>query len=262
MVARTPESNTRPARRLSERLLYFWSLLVAGTLLVLFGVPVILLALVTRRHNWVYPIAAWGARNWLRLSGMKISVKGEVNLDSNRACVLIANHRSYLDPAALFVSFKRKLGFIAKKELLRVPILGQAMGYVNVIAIDRSNRARAIETIRTATERLHSGVSFVVFAEGTRAGAKELLPFKKGGFYMAIEAGAPITPVAIKNTGELMGKGTGTSRPGTIEITILPVVETAGLSTDEDIERLIEKVHSSIAEELGVEKSFQPARAG
>jgi 1-acyl-sn-glycerol-3-phosphate acyltransferase len=129
------------------------------------------------------------------------------------------------------------------------------MGFANILAIDRSNRERAIETMRKATEKLRSGISFAVFAEGKRAGRGELLPFKKGGFYMAMEAGVPIVPIAIKNTDLLMGKGTGEARPGTFEMVILPPVATTGLSTDEDIERLIARVHAMIAAELGVEKS-------
>jgi 1-acyl-sn-glycerol-3-phosphate acyltransferase len=248
--AHAAESNTRCGGRLSGRLFYFWSLLVAGLLLLVFGIPVIIIALITQRSHWVYPIAAWGARMWLRLSGMKVKVMGRENLKSNRAYVLIANHRSYLDPSALLISLDRRLGFIAKRELLRVPVLGQAMGYVNVVAIDRSNSARAIETLRAATERIHSGVSFVVFAEGTRARADELLPFKKGGFYMAMEAGVAVAPVAIKNTDKLMGKGTNEARPGTIEIVILPPIETRELSGDEDLKLLIAKVRESIAAEL------------
>jgi len=177
-------------------------------------------------------------------------VKGSENLAPDQTYVLISNHRSYLDPPALLTSIKKRLGFIAKKELLRVPVLGQGMRYVNAVAIDRGRSASAIQRMQAATRSLHSGVSFVVFAEGTRARAGELLPFKKGGFYMAIQAGARIAPVAIKNTDRLMGKGTGEARPGTVEITILPPVETAGLSTDEDVERLIEKVHGLIMMEL------------
>jgi 1-acyl-sn-glycerol-3-phosphate acyltransferase len=140
-----------------------------------------------------------------------------------------------------------------------VPILGYGMGYVNVMAIDRSNRQRAIETVRAATERIKSGVSFGVFAEGTRARPGEMLPFKKGAFYMALDAGVPIVPVAIKNTDVLMGKGTGVARPGTMEIIFLPPVETRGLLThgedkDEVVKRLVARVHESVAEELGVGK--------
>jgi 1-acyl-sn-glycerol-3-phosphate acyltransferase len=247
------ESNTRPASHLSRRLLYWWSLTVAGALLLLLGSPTILISWAARRRHWLYPFALFGARNWLRLSGMKVQVKGKENLDSQQSYVFIANHRSYLDTATMFGHLGRRIGLVAKKELLRVPVLGYGMGYVNILAIDRSNRERAIETMRAATDRLRNGISFAVFAEGKRAGRGELLPFKKGGFYMAMEAGVAVVPVAIKNTDVLMGKGTGEARPGTIEMVILPPVETNGLSTDADIEGLIKRVRESIRAELGVE---------
>ena len=180
------ESNTRPAPRLSRRLLYWWSLTVAGTLLLLLGSPAILISWAARRRHWVYPFALFGGRNWLRLSGMKVEVKGREHLDPAQSYVFIANHRSYLDTATIFCYVGRRIGLVAKKELLRVPVLGYGMGYANVLAIDRSNRERAIETMRVATDRLRGGVSYAVFAEGKRAGRGELLPFKKGGFYMAM----------------------------------------------------------------------------
>ncbi|MDQ3820757.1 MAG: 1-acyl-sn-glycerol-3-phosphate acyltransferase [Acidobacteriota bacterium] len=247
--AREPESSTRPA--ISRRLFYCWALLAAALLLVILGVPFILLSWLMRR-NLVYPVAVRGGRVWLRLIGVKVHLRGGENLAANQTYVFISNHRSYLDPPALLISIRKRLGFIAKKELLRVPVLGRGMKYVNAVAIDRGRSASAIERMKVATERLHSGVSFVVFAEGTRAQPGELLPFKKGGFYMAIQAGAPVAPVAIKNTDRLMGKGKSEARPGTIEVTILPPVETAGPSTDIDVQRLIEKVHAMIKNELGV----------
>lgn len=249
---RVVESNTRPAPRLSRRLRYWWSLAVAGTLLLILGSPAILVSWAARRRHWLYPFALFGGRQWLRLSGMKVEVKGRENLDPAQSYVFIANHRSYLDTATIFCYIGRRIGLVAKKELLRVPVLGYGMGYVNILAIDRSNRERAIETMKAATDRLRAGISFAVFAEGKRAGRGELLPFKKGGFYMAMEAGVAVVPVAIENTDILMGKGTGEARPGTIEMVILPPVETKGLSTDEDIDRLIERVRGSIARELGV----------
>jgi 1-acyl-sn-glycerol-3-phosphate acyltransferase len=253
--AREGESNTSHAPRLRYKLFNWWSLAVAGAMLLIVGTPAILISWAARRRHWLYPAALWGARNWLRLSGMKVRVSGKENLDPAQPYVFIANHRSYLDTATVFYHLGRRIGLVAKKELLRVPILGYGMGYCNILAIDRSNNERAVQTMKEATDRLRSGISFAVFAEGKRAGRDELLPFKKGGFYMAMEAGVPIVPVAIKNTGVLMGKGTGEARPGTIEMVILPPVETKELSTDEDIERLIARVHASIANELGVEKN-------
>lgn len=229
---------------------YWWSLFVAGALLLIFGPPAIIAAWLARRHHWVYPWALFGARTWLQLSGVKVRVRGFEHLNAKQPYVFISNHRSYLDTAALFYYTGRRIGILAKKELLKVPIMGHGMGYVNIMAIDRRSRESAIRTVQAATERIHSGISFGVFAEGTRARPGELLPFKKGAFYMAIEAGVPIVPVAMKNTDVLMGKGTGEAKPGTMEMVLMPPVETAGLSSDDDVKRLIEKVHGSIAEEL------------
>ena len=258
--ARADESSTDDRASLTGRLYYWWSLFVAAVLLLIFGPPVLLVAWVAGRHEWVYPWAQWGARQWLRLSGMKVRVRGREHLDPQQTYVFISNHRSYLDTATLFYYTGRRIGVIAKKELLKVPILGYGMGYVNIMAIDRSNRQRALQTMRAATDRIRSGISFGIFAEGTRARPGELLPFKKGAFYMAIEAGVPIVPVAMKNTDLLMGKGTGVARSGTIEMVILPPVETTGLSADEDIKRLAEEVRAIIKKELG--KGGQGSGAG
>lgn len=131
-----------------------------------------------------------------------------------------------------------------------MPILGVGMGYVNVLAIDRSNRERALKTTQVATDRIRSGISFGVFAEGTRAKPGQLLPFKKGAFYMAAQAGVPIVPVVMKNTDVLMGKGTGVARPGTIEIVFLGPVSTADATSDEEVNQLVKKVHTLVAQEL------------
>ena len=237
--------------KLVRRLHYWWSLFVAGSLLLLFGPPVLFVAWLLRKHELVYPWAFFGGRNWLRLSGMKVRVSGQEHLDPNETYVFVSNHRSYLDTATLFIYTGRRLGLLAKRELLNVPILGYGMGFVNIMAIDRSNRERALKTVEAATARIRSGRSFGVFAEGTRARPGEFLPFKKGAFYMAAQAGVSIVPIAIKNTDHLMGKGTGEARPGTIEMIMLPPVSTGGVSTDADVKRLVDRIHSIIGKELG-----------
>ena len=238
--------------RIFRRLQYWWSLLVAAALLLIFGPPVLLVAWLTGKHDVVYPWALFGARNWLRLSGAKVHVSGSEQLEPRQTYVFISNHRSYLDTATLFVYTGRRLGLLAKKELLNIPILGYGMGFVNVMAIDRSNSERARQTVEAATERIRSGRSFGVFAEGTRAKPGEFLPFKKGAFYMAAQAGVPIVPVAIKNTDHLMGKGTGEARAGTIEMVMLAPIPTTGCSTDDDVRRLVNRVQAIIGQELGV----------
>ncbi|MGI9165193.1 MAG: lysophospholipid acyltransferase family protein [Pyrinomonadaceae bacterium] len=251
------ESSTIQPGSHGSRLHYWWSLFVAGTLLVIFGVPVLLIAWLAGKPDLVYPWALFGARNWLRLSGMTISVKGADLVDPKQTYVFVSNHRSYLDTATLFAYTGRRIGVLAKKELLKVPILGYGMGFVNIMAIDRSNRERALETMAAATARIQSGISFGVFAEGTRAKPGEFLPFKKGAFYMAVEAGVPIVPVAIKNTDALMGKGTGRARSGTIEMVLLPSVSTVGLATDTEVQGLVNQTHSMIARELSELRTAQ-----
>lgn len=245
------ESSTTKPRRFIGRLHYWWSLFLAGALLGLIAPPVLIVAWLAGNHDLVYPWALLGARIWLRGSGVRVRVKGLELLNPKQTYVFVSNHRSYLDTATMFVFTGRRIGLLAKKELLKVPVLGVGMGFVNVMAIDRSNRESAIRTTEAAAKRIQSGVSFAVFVEGTRAKPGELLPFKKGAFYMARQAGVPVVPVAIKHSDELMGKGTGEAKSGTIEMAIMPPVETRGL-TDEQINDLIANVRGSIAEELGL----------
>jgi len=245
------ESNIPRRRSFVRRLHYWWSLFVAGALLGLLGPPILLFSWLVNKHELVYPWALFGARQWLRLSGVRVEVRGLELLDPKQTYVFVSNHRSYLDTAAMFIYTGRRIGLLAKKELLKVPVLGVGMGFVNVMAIDRTNRENAIRTTEAAAKRIQSGVSFAVFVEGTRAKPGELLPFKKGAFYMARQAGVPVVPVAIKNSDVLMGKGTGEARAGTLEMVLLPPVETAGIETDEDMSRLVASVRASIAAELG-----------
>jgi 1-acyl-sn-glycerol-3-phosphate acyltransferase len=244
------ESSTTGRRSFIRRLHYWWSLFVAGALLGVLGPPILIFSWLVNRHYLVYPWARFGARAWLRLSGVRVKVRGLELLNPKQPYVFVANHRSYLDTAALFVYTGRRIGVLAKKELLKVPVLGVGMGFVNVMAIDRSNRESAIRTTEAAAKRIQSGVSFGVFVEGTRAKPGELLPFKKGAFYMARQAGVPVVPIAIKYSDVLMGKGTGEARSGTLEMVFMRPVETEGVVTDDDVNRLIADVRQSIAEEL------------
>jgi 1-acyl-sn-glycerol-3-phosphate acyltransferase len=255
------KSSTRRGPRIIGVLLFAWSWLVAGTLLLIFAPPALLLGSLFKQQNWIYWWATWGARTWLKLQGVKVKVSGQEHLDPNQPYVFVSNHFSYLDAAPLFAFTGRRMGAIAKKELLKAPILGYGMGFVNVIAIDRSNRERAVETMKDATDRLRSGISFLVCPEGTRAQPGQMLPFKKGAFHMAVQAGVPIVPIALKNSDVLMGKGTGEAWPGTIDMVMMPPVDTSWVKSDEDLDALVHQVQNTIMRELGITKlSARPAK--
>jgi 1-acyl-sn-glycerol-3-phosphate acyltransferase len=108
--------------------------------------------------------------------------------------------------------------------------------------------------MQVATDRLRSGVSFMVCPEGTRAQPGEMLPFKKGAFHMAVQAGVPIIPIALKNSDALMGKGTGELWPGTIDMVMMPPVDTSWVKIDEDLDALVDQIQTSIMRELGISK--------
>ena len=214
--------------RILGKLCYWWCWFSAAVLLLVLGVPSLTFLWLIDRRVWLYPVALLGAKTWLRTCGADIKVIGSENLAEGEQYVFISNHRSYLDTATLFAHTGRRVGIVAKKELLKVPVMGQGMGFVNVIAIDRSDPERARQSMEKARKVMEDGYSFGVFAEGTRAMPGELLPFKKGAFHLALQTNSRIIPVAIQNTDRMMGKRSGVLFPGTINMTLLPPVETEG----------------------------------
>lgn len=250
IVFSAQQSNIDGWSKFKGKLRYWWCWLVVSVLLLFIAMPLLLIARLINRSYWIYPWAHWGAGVWLKACGAKLTVKGLENLEPGKSYVFISNHRSYLDTATLFICTGRNLGLVAKKELLKVPVLGYGMAFVNVLAIDRSNPQRAVETIDKARGVLAKGFSFGVFAEGTRAMPGELLPFKKGAFHLAMQTEAPIVPVAIRHTDRMMGKKTGLAFPGRVEVVLFPAVETKGLLSETDLLPLLNNVRGTIAQEL------------
>ncbi len=236
--------------RLAGKLRYWWSWLVAASMLLFIALPAMIVLSIINQRMWIFPLCKWGAKTWLRACGARVTVKGRENVDPDRTYVFASNHRSYLDTATLFFNGGAKMGLVAKKELLKVPVFGQGMSFVNIIAIDRSNPERALRSMEKARKVMDDGYSFGVFVEGTRAMPGELLPFKKGAFHLAFQTGSPIIPVAIKNTDWMMGKKSGVAYSGEIEMVLLPAIETAGLNSEEDLMKVLEQTRAAIAEEL------------
>ncbi len=236
--------------RLAGKLRYWWTWLVAATLIIFIAAPAMTVLAIINRRMWLFPLCKWGAKTWLRACGARVTVKGRENVDPDRTYVFASNHRSYLDTATLFFYVGAKMGLIAKKELLKVPIFGPGMSFVNIIAVDRSDPERALRSMEKARKVMDDGYSFGVFVEGTRAMPGELLPFKKGAFHLAFQTASPIIPVAIKNTDWMMGKKSGVAYAGEIEMVLLPAIETAGLNSEDDLMKVLEKTRTAIAAEL------------
>lgn len=204
------------------------------------------------------------ARAWSRwvtsFAGVKIVVENRASLVPDTPYVFMANHASSLDIWAVFVAIPRRIRLIAKKQLARIPLFGWVMWAGRFILIDRQNGVAARRSIDEAGRRIHDGDSVLLFPEGTRTRDGTLGPFKKGGFHLAIKAGVPIVPVALRGTRELMPAGSLLLRSGTMTVIIGEPIATQGLS-DEERTTLNERVRSAV-EELLTEKSKAPQSLG
>ncbi|HEX4946502.1 MAG TPA: lysophospholipid acyltransferase family protein [Blastocatellia bacterium] len=243
------KSPTAPLPRvgLLPKLRYYWTYVVAALCFLILGVPLIPLAFFLRRffgnQDFIYPPGKFGAYCYLRAAGARVQASGHENLDPTQPYVFVSNHQSNLDAPLIIVYLQRNPGWIAKQELFRVPMLSQGIQLVHAIPIDRRNRESAIASTRRAGAVIRSGRSVVAFVEGTRTVDGRLKEFKKGAFYMAIEAGVPVVPLIINDTRLVMRKGTNYCLPHDVSLEILPPISTAGY-TAETVGELIAKVRA------------------
>ena len=179
----------------------------------------------TGRITHFYCAAPW-SKIMLWGSGVRVEINGLDAIHKEKAYIYIPNHLSFFDIFALLAYLPVDFKFILKKSLTRIPILGWAMMRARYISIDRSSPAKAKSTFKKAVDRIKSGASIVIFAEGTRSKNGHLQPLKKGAFHLAIESGAPIVPVAIKGTHKIMPKGSFKLKKGSITIQLGRPIET------------------------------------
>ncbi len=142
----------------------------------------------------------WWAERVLRDAQVEVEVEGRENALPDETYVIMSNHQSLYDIPVLFRSLQRRIRMVAKKELFYVPIWAQAMRRAGFVEVDRQRRERAIESLNQAGKALREGRNIWIAPEGTRSKTGRLGPFKKGGFYLAINAGAKILPVTIQGT--------------------------------------------------------------
>lgn len=135
----------------------------------------------------------------LFICGVKKTVIGVENVPKNEPVLYIANHRSYFDIAVAYATIPTLTGFIAKKEIAKVPILRTWMRFLQCLFLDRSNIKQGFETILKAIDQVKAGYSIFISPEGTRNHGKELLPFHEGSFKVAQKTGCAIVPVSISN---------------------------------------------------------------
>ena len=229
------------------RTLWYYIVLVVATVIHALGSLIGALLRIKHRYGGIYD---WGTADWsrwvLRGAGTPVLVDGFERIPVGGPVVYASNHSSMFDIWALSSSLPGSIRFVAKQELAKIPVFGQAMVAAGHVTIDRTNRARAMEAYAQAVRTIREkGISVVVFPEGTRSRTGELGPFKNAPFGLAIAAQVPLVPVYVHATFRILPKGAWRLRPMPIQLLVGEPIATTGMTLD-DREALRERVRAAI----------------
>ena len=225
---------------------------VVAVYILVAGVPVVFLSLITRNPRPLFAVGLLGVRIGLALAGIRWKAVGTEHIQRGRAAVYAINHSSNVEPPIIFAVLHElipRLRVLYKAELRKLPVLVRAFDIAGFVPLERGNRDQSLPAIDMAAAALEAGNSFLIFPEGTRSRTGELLPFKKGGFIMALRAHAPIVPVAIIGARDAMRKGSYVIQPVTVRVRFGPPIETAGLTVAER-DQLSHRVRGNVEELL------------
>ncbi len=211
------------------------------------AVMVILLSFIKAGGDTVHKVGRIWAKCTLAISDIKVTIKGLSNLEPGKSYIYMPNHMSNFDIPVLQAYLPVQFRWLAKAELYKIPIFGQAMKSAGYISIDRSDRKSAIESLNQAAMIIRNGVSVIIFPEGTRSRSHKIQPFKKGGFFLAVDSGVSIVPIIIHGTDQIMPTKKISIKPGnvTLEITKPIISSNYTRKTKDD---LMKKVRNIILE--------------
>jgi len=210
---------------------------------------IIPLLLICPLFKWPEPIIAIG-RGSLRLGwfvlGIEIEVSGLENFAKNKSYIFMANHQSMLDVAVIAL-IPQFVHVIAKKEMFKVPVIGQGMKIVEYVSVDRKGKMGGRKSIERAVSLIkEKKYSFLIFPEGTRSLNGKLQQFRRGGFYLALNSGVPIVPITITGSFELMPKYNFFIKKGKIRVAFHKPVPVQGYD-ESSLSELMEKVRAVIS---------------
>lgn len=195
----------------------------------LFGLPAALIgipySILRGNIRTMYSWAMFTMRAGIRAGGIRVVIQGTENIPTGQSCIFLSNHVSNLDPPILLPAIPGMCSVFLKKSLMKIPFVGIAMRMAKYVPVSRGHsRAEAEQSVAIAADALQSGMHIFIFPEGTRSLDGDLLPFKKGAFFLAAETNVPMVPIIIQGTTEMMRKGSQKVFPGTATVRFLPAV--------------------------------------
>ncbi len=227
------------------------TLLILMILLTVMFIPYLLLRLF-RLDNQINSFMHFLSSRWGRfifaLNRSRMNVKGLDNLPDHKRIIYIGNHQGYADIPFLMANMPTTIGFFAKKELSKVPLLGLWMRTIHCIFLDRGNFRKAMRDIEAGLKEAAEGYPKVIFPEGTRSQSEKMAQFKEGSILLAAKAGLTIVPVTINGTYKLYEEKKKIT-PADLELTVHPAIDTADIS-DEEKKQLRDKLWTTIASAL------------
>ena len=214
--------------------------------LVILITPFIVFCMLTGMRDPLIAVGQWAMRVSGRVLGIKVEVSGLGRFDPRTALIFMPNHISFLDGPLLEMLIPGAARVVLKKSILRIPIVGLGMRFVGFVPVDRKGVKGGKRSIAKAVKMVkEQGYSFLIFPEGTRSRDGKLQRFRRGGFFLALETGAPIVPVTIRGTFELMPKGQKYARKGSVCVAFHDPIPITGY-TIVTLAGLMEKVREAI----------------
>ncbi len=248
-----PAEHGLPRASLGARLRFFWTLPWSfGVMSLCFAGYLIQHAFRRSERPSARSFKAWStlwARAVLGAAGIGVDATVRAEHDPAQPVVFVANHQNELDILTVLAGVPWPFGFMAKASLRKVPVLGALLEETVCLLVDRSDPRRAVESLREAAERIREGNSVLVFCEGERSFSRHLLPFLRGAFVLAVEAGAPLVPVTVIDNYRLADERRFAVRAGTARLVVGEPVPTAG-RTRADVSALMEEVRAVMQAEL------------
>jgi 1-acyl-sn-glycerol-3-phosphate acyltransferase len=234
------------------RTVYFYTLLWIGLLLTIpamLVVEAVNLFSKPKAETFAHSVAKIWGKSVVAISGSKVEITGLENIPKEGSVLFISNHQSNFDIPILLGYLNSPVGFLAKEEIRKIPILGRWMNHINCVYMDRSNPRDSLKAIGRAAKIVGGGHPMCVFPEGTRSGSENIGEFKAGAFKIYTKSKAAVLPVAIDGTWRMQGRNTLQVKPARVKVSVLKPVD-FGEILQRDTSAISEKVKSEIQNEL------------